>query len=130
MSARVMGVADGDGSAHAMAEVTVQVPTGRPGDEPVLVRIRETDDAVTRVGRGTRAAVQATRTLDQMLDAVRPVAESFVSRFTQMENPPDEIGLEFGISLTAGADVVIATTGTEANFTVTLNWSDISRRAG
>ncbi|MEU3427609.1 CU044_2847 family protein [Streptomyces gardneri] len=121
-----------DGSAYAMAEVTVQVPTGRPGDEPVLVRIREAEDAdaVTRVGRGTRAAVQASRTLDQMLDAVRPVAESFVSRFTQMENPPDEIGLEFGISLTAGADVVIATTGTEANFTVTLNWSDISRRAG
>ncbi|GHH12508.1 CU044_2847 family protein [Streptomyces gardneri] len=121
-----------DGSAYAMAEVTVQVPTGRPGDEPVLVRIREAEDAdaVTRVGRGARAAVQASRTLDQMLDAVRPVAESFVSRFTQMENPPDEIGLEFGISLTAGADVVIATTGTEANFTVTLNWSDISRRAG
>ncbi|MFG2216767.1 hypothetical protein OHA19_45160 (plasmid) [Streptomyces sp. NBC_00012] len=113
-----------------MAEVTVQVPTGRPGEEPILVRIREPENAVTRVGRGARAAVQASRTLDQMLDAVRPVAESFVSRFTQMDNPPDDIGLEFGISLTAGADVVIATTGTEANFTVTLSWSGTSRRSG
>ena len=39
-----------------------------------------------------------------------------------MPDPPDEINLEFGLSLSAEANLVVATTATQANFTVALTW--------
>ncbi|MFG3495579.1 CU044_2847 family protein [Streptomyces sp. NPDC047928] len=111
---------------------TVEVPlsdTGADSDadgggDIVRVQIREVDDSLVRVGRGgDRAVARAERSLGQMLDTVRPVADSFVGRFRGLANAPDEITLEFGVSLSAGADVVIASTATEANFSVTLTWN-------
>ncbi|MBB5626581.1 CU044_2847 family protein [Sphaerisporangium krabiense] len=99
---------------------TVEVPVG--GDEIVRVQIREVDETLVRVGRGDRPIVRAQRSLGQMLDTVRPVAESFVTRFQDLANAPDEIVLEFGVSLSAEADIVIASTATEANFSVSLTW--------
>jgi hypothetical protein len=49
------------------------------------------------------------------------VAESFVGRFRD---------LAFGVSLSAGADVVIAGTATAANFSVTLIWHRSVRIGG
>ncbi|MFC9606704.1 CU044_2847 family protein [Streptomyces niveus] len=102
---------------------TVEVPLSEGGDDVVRVQIREVDDSLVRVGRGGRTVARAERSLGQMLDTVRPVAESFVGRFRGMANAPDELTLEFGVSLSAEADVVIASTATAANFTVTLTWN-------
>ncbi|MFD3921529.1 CU044_2847 family protein [Streptomyces sp. NPDC058595] len=101
---------------------TVEVPLDEGGEEVIRVQIREVDESVVRVGRG-RSVARAGRSLGQMLDTVRPVAESFVGRFQELAVPPDEMTLEFGVSLSAGADVVIASTATTANFTVSLSWS-------
>ncbi|WP_253195143.1 CU044_2847 family protein [Streptomyces sp. MP131-18] len=97
------------------------------GDESVLVQVRETgadpELGVVPVGRAGEPPVgRAAQSLDAMLGVVRPVAERFVARLSDMERPPDEVGLDFGISLTAEADVLIATTAGEANFSVTLTW--------
>ncbi|MFI9771643.1 CU044_2847 family protein [Streptomyces sp. NPDC052415] len=105
---------------------TVEVPLGSAagaGDQTVRVQIREVDEALVRVGRGGRTVARAEQTLGQMLDTVRPVAESFVDRFSGMAQAPDEITLEFGVSLSAEADVVIASTATAANFSITLTWN-------
>ncbi|MCF4140820.1 hypothetical protein L1856_34250 [Streptomyces sp. Tue 6430] len=101
---------------------TVEMPLDEGSDDVVRVQIREVDDSLVRVGRGGSVA-RAGRTLGQMLDTVKPVAENFVERFQGLATPPDEMTLEFGISLSAGADVVIASTATTANFTVSLSWS-------
>lgn len=101
---------------------TVEVPLGDGSDETIRVQIREVDDTLVRVGRGGRAVARAERSFGEMLDTVRPVAESFVGRFRGLANSPDEITLEFGVSLSAAADVVIASTATAANFSVTLTW--------
>ncbi|MFE7431170.1 CU044_2847 family protein [Streptomyces sp. NPDC057545] len=88
------------------------------------VQIREVDETLVRVGRGGRSIARAERSFGQMLDdTVRPVAESFVGRFRGLANAPDEITLEFGVSLSAEADVVIASTATAANFSVSLTWN-------
>ncbi|MDT0344830.1 CU044_2847 family protein [Streptomyces litchfieldiae] len=105
----------------------VELPLSDDGGEHVLVQVRETDpDAepgVVRVGRAGEPPIgRAARSLDAMLGVVHPVAERFVARFSGMEQPPDEISLDFGISLSAEADVLIATTSGEANFSVTLTW--------
>ncbi|MEU8595476.1 CU044_2847 family protein [Streptomyces globisporus] len=101
---------------------TVEVPLGDGSDETIRVQIREVDESLVRVGRGDRSVARAGRSFGQMLDTVRPVAESFVGRFRGMANAPDEVTLEFGVSLSAEADVVIASTAMAANFSVSLTW--------
>ncbi|WP_369166390.1 CU044_2847 family protein [Streptomyces sp. R28] len=103
---------------------TVEVPLGDGSDETIRVQIREVDSALIRVGRGGGSIARAERSFGQMLDTVRPVAESFVGRFRGLANAPDEITLEFGVSLSAEADVVIASTATSANFSVSLTWNN------
>ncbi|MGW6602948.1 CU044_2847 family protein [Streptomyces sp. NPDC055036] len=73
--------------------------------------------------RDGRSVARAQRSFGEMLDTVRPVAESFVGRFRGLANAPDEITPEFGVSLSAEADVVIASIATAANFSVTLTWN-------
>ncbi|MEV0221700.1 CU044_2847 family protein [Streptomyces sp. NPDC050704] len=107
---------------------TVEVPLGDGSDEAIRVQIREVDETLVRVGRGARPVARAERSFGQMLDTVRPVAESFVGRFRGLANAPDEITLEFGVSLSAEADVVIASTATAANFSVTLTWNRSEER--
>ncbi|MGV9557453.1 CU044_2847 family protein [Streptomyces sp. NPDC003401] len=101
---------------------TVEMRLDEGSDDVVRVQIREVDDSLVRVGRRGSVA-RAGRTLGQMLDTVKPVAANFVERFQGLATPPDEMTLQFGISLSAGADVVIASTATAANFTVSLSWS-------
>ncbi|MFV0131177.1 CU044_2847 family protein [Streptomyces sp. HMX112] len=103
--------------------VHVDVPLGDGSGETIRVQIREEEENLVRVGRGGRPVVRAERTFGQMLETVRPVAESFVGRFRGLANAPDEITLEFGVSLSAEADVVIASTATAANFSVSLTWN-------
>ncbi|MFF1481234.1 CU044_2847 family protein [Streptomyces sp. NPDC058301] len=102
---------------------TVEVPLADGSDETIRVQVREVDESLVRVGRGDGSVARAGRTFGQMLDTVRPVAESFVGRFRDLANSPDEITLQFGVSLSAEADVVIASTATEANFSVSLTWN-------
>ncbi|MFI1176927.1 CU044_2847 family protein [Streptomyces melanogenes] len=109
---------------------TVEVPLAEGSDETIRVQVREVDESLVRVGRGDGSVNRAQRTFGQMLDTVRPVAESFVGRFRDLANSPDEITLEFGVSLSAEADVVIASTATEANFSVTLTWNRSDSRGG
>ncbi|UQX00060.1 CU044_2847 family protein [Streptomyces sp. RerS4] len=102
---------------------TVEVPLGDGTDGVVRVQIREVDDSLARVGRGNGAVARASRSFGEMVDGIRPVADGFVSRLSGLVHRPDEITLEFGVSLSAEADVVIASTATAANFAVTLTWN-------
>lgn len=111
---------------------TVEVPVGEGGEDFVRVQIHEVDESLIRVGRGGRSIARAEQSLDEMLDTVRPVADSFVGRFRGLVHAPDEITLEFGVSLSAEAGVVIASTATVANFSVSLtrNRSDARNATG
>lgn len=105
----------------------VELPVIDGGTERVLVQVRETgadpELGVVPVGRtGEPSVRRAARSLDTMLDVVRPIAERFVARLGGMAQAPDEVSLDFGVSLSAEADVLIATTSGEANFSVTLTW--------
>jgi hypothetical protein len=87
-----------------------------------MVAIAELDDGLGRAGRPGRVVARASRSLEDMLRGLRPVAESFVAQFREMTCTPSEIGVEFGVKLSAEADVVIASTATEATFSVSLTW--------
>ncbi|SDO81908.1 hypothetical protein SAMN04487981_113238 [Streptomyces sp. cf386] len=44
--------------------------------------------------------------LNDMLAGIRPVVEDFVAAFRDMPDGPDKIGVEFGLTFTADADLV------------------------
>lgn len=89
----------------------------------VKVQIDEAADGLVQVARPGQVVARATRPLKEMLAGIRPVAENFVEGFRDMAQRPDEIVVEFGLSVSAEADVVISRTSGQANFQVTLTWS-------
>lgn len=104
------GTGGGAGSAPPDANGTVKV------------QIDETADGLVQVARPDQVVARATRSLGDMLAGIRPVAENFVDGFRGMARQPDEIGVEFGLSLSVEADVVISRTAGQANSKVTLTW--------
>jgi hypothetical protein len=91
--------------------------------QTVSVEIEQAPDGLGNVSlRPGEVVKRAEQSLGKMLAGVRPVAESFLGEFAGMGNAPDEISLEYGLSLSADANLVIATTATQANFKVTLTW--------
>jgi hypothetical protein len=99
----------------------VEVPLGT-GEDVVRVQVGETDESVVRVGRGSRTVARAEESLDRMLEVVRPVADAFVGHCREMVRQPDEATLEFGMSLSADAKILIAESSAAANFSVSLTW--------
>ncbi|WP_232247311.1 CU044_2847 family protein [Kitasatospora azatica] len=79
-------------------------------------------DGLVKVARPGQVVARATRSLGEMVAGVRPVAEQFVNGFRGMAVAPDEISVEFGLSLSAAADVVISSTAANAHFQVSLTW--------
>lgn len=102
----------------------VEVPVGGadgPADV-VRVQIEQAEDGLVQVARPGQVVARASRSLRDMVAGVRPVAESFVEEFRGMVHAPEEVCIEFGITLSAEADVVISSTSAEANFKVSLTW--------
>ncbi|MFF8563657.1 CU044_2847 family protein [Streptomyces albidoflavus] len=107
------GGAGGDGPGSGSADAT----------GVVKIEIDEVTDGLVQVARPGQVVARATRPLKEMLAGIRPVAENFVEGFRDMAQRPDEIVVEFGLSVSAEADVVISKTSGQANFQVTLTWS-------
>lgn len=102
----------------------VELPVGE-GDGPaqtVAVEIDQVEDGLVAVARPGEVVARAGRSLGEMVAGIRPVAEHFVQGFRGMVHAPDEIAVEFGVSLSAKADVIISSTAAQANFKVTLKW--------
>jgi hypothetical protein len=102
----------------------VELPVGAADGSAdiVKVQIEQTGDGLVKVARPGQVVARASRSLGEMLAGIRPAAQEFVDGFHGMVHAPDEMSVEFGLSLTAEADVVISSTSTQANFTVSLTW--------
>ncbi|MFJ6053974.1 CU044_2847 family protein [Streptomyces sp. NPDC092307] len=98
---------------------------GADGPQDVVrVEVVETgEDGLVRVARPGQVMARASRSLAEMVTGIRPVAQSFVDGFRGMAQAPDELNLEFGLSISAEADVVISSTAAEANFKISLTWT-------
>jgi hypothetical protein len=72
--------------------------------------------------RPGEVVARASESFQSALERLTPMSEDIVARFRNLAVRPAEIGIEFGIKLTAEAGVVIAHTSGEANFKVTLQW--------
>ncbi|MEU9991697.1 CU044_2847 family protein [Streptomyces sp. NPDC007971] len=80
-------------------------------------------------GKGRPAGVQRVpegepaETLQQALARVRPALGALVHEARGLTRPPEKVTVEFGITVSAEAGVVVAQGSTEAHFTVTMHWS-------
>ncbi|GAA0420823.1 CU044_2847 family protein [Streptomyces luteireticuli] len=106
-----------------LVELPTDVDAAGGAPDVVKVEIEEVGEGLVQVARPGRVVARASRSLGEMLAGIRPVAEHFVEGFRSMADAPDEIGVEFGVSLSAEADVVISSTAAQANFKVSLTWN-------
>jgi hypothetical protein len=91
----------------------------------VLVEIDEPPAGpVTRgVGKDRLSvAEQADKTFEEATAAVTPAAASLIARLRSVDDPPDEVGIEFGVQLSAQTGAFIASVAAEANFKVSMTW--------
>jgi Trypsin-co-occurring domain 1 len=85
----------------------------------------ETDEAPpggTRSAKPSEVAEKAKQTFEASLERIKPVAAGIIARLRELGDRPEQVGVEFGIKLTAAAGLVLASSGVEANFKVTLTW--------
>jgi hypothetical protein len=90
----------------------------------VLVQVDETPSGPVTRGLGDRQIVseQAQRTFEQAVARVQPAAQALVRQLRSLADTPEEIGVEFGLELSAEAGAFIAAASSTANFKVTLTW--------
>ena len=85
---------------------------------------KENFDGLVNIGDNAAETivVKAEKTFDNAMESVRKVSSSVISKIKNIADSPDEIQVEFGISFTASAGVVISKVETEAHMTLTLSW--------
>lgn len=91
----------------------------------LLVEVRgEAPPGVDRVGRLADGLRQGAQSLDEALAGVRPALQSVVDTVRGLVAVPQTVTVQFGITVVAGAGVVVARAATEASFTVTATWDN------
>jgi hypothetical protein len=75
-----------------------------------------------RVGRTADAVREAGATLEKALGDVQRAATETLAKFQSMARPPSEVQLSFGVKIDAQVGAVLAKTGAEGHFEVTLTW--------
>jgi hypothetical protein len=91
----------------------------------VLVEVDEAPGGPVMRGLGRDGSTlveKADKTFEDATAAVTPAARSLVARLRSIEDAPDEVGIEFGVQLSAQAGAFIASVGAEANFRVSMTW--------
>jgi len=89
----------------------------------VIVEVNELEPAggITRVGRADEIA-KASQTFESAIERIKPGAEVIIAKLRSLSEPPDEVEVAFGLKLDAKIGAFIASSGIEANYTVTLKW--------
>lgn len=103
----------------------IAFPLGNNEDETLVIcEIEETQplSGVERVARYDEVLYKAKVSFEAAMDNIKPVAETLIGKLKNIAVPPKEIGIEFGIKVSAEAGAIISAISAEANFTVTLKW--------
>jgi hypothetical protein len=105
----------------------VQFPLDEGGS--VVVEVDEPPAGPVTRGLGpdrSNLVEKADKTFEDATAAVTPAARSLIARVRSIDDPPDEVGIEFGVQLSAQTGAFIASVAAEANFKVSMTW----RRGG
>jgi Trypsin-co-occurring domain 1 len=94
----------------------------------IVVEMDHAQAGVVKAGRPGQIVGKAAQTLEAALESVTPAVQSVLASLRQAG--PREITVEFGLTLTAEAGVVIAKAASGCHLTVTLRWKRDDESAG
>lgn len=86
----------------------------------IVVEMDHVPGGVVKAGRADQIVGKAAQTLETALESVTPAAQSILAKLRPAR--PQEITVEFGLTLTAEAGAVIAKTASGCHLKVTLRW--------
>ncbi len=86
----------------------------------VVVEMDHTEAGVVKAGRPGQIVGKAAQTLEAALESVAPAAQSILAKLRPAR--PQEISVEFGLTLTAEAGAVITKAASGCHLKVTLRW--------
>ncbi len=103
----------------------VEFPSETGGVVLAEVEISEPTEGPTRRGLSASAVVERAQTsFEDALEKAQPIASGLVGTLRGIAYPPDEVQIEFGLSLSANAGaVLVAGASAGANYKVTLKWA-------
>jgi NTP-dependent ternary system trypsin peptidase co-occuring protein len=90
-------------------------------ENTILVDVTARVEGVVPAGAG-EVVERMGQTLERALDRLEPLTSSVVRRLSAISESADHISVEFGISLTGKAGVVVAETTAQSHFKITLEW--------
>jgi len=108
----------------------IEFPLEEGGTILVEVSDSQPEEGIVKAARGDEVVMHASQTFEQALDTLKPAAGAVVKKFRLLPDAPDEVQVEFGIKLSAAAGALIASTGAEANFKVSLTWKKETAKKG
>jgi hypothetical protein len=91
----------------------------------LVVEVDPVENSAARVMRGSataQAIAEASGTFESALENVRSAAEGILHQLRSLAQPPDEVGVEFGVKMSAETGAIIAKASGEANFKINLSW--------
>jgi hypothetical protein len=92
----------------------------------ILVEIdddsRAGSGATLRGGHASLMIEKARISYEEALDKIKGAAEVIITKMRSLPDSPDEIGVDFGIKLSADIGAILASTSAEAQFTLHLVW--------
>ena len=95
------------------------------GGGSVVVEVDEPPDGPVMRGLGKDRSTlvkEADKTFEDATAAITPAARSLIARLRSIDDAPDEVGVEFGVQLSAQTGAFIASVAAEANFKVSMTW--------
>jgi NTP-dependent ternary system trypsin peptidase co-occuring protein len=99
----------------------IEVPV--EGGGHLLVQVSDAElpgDLQLAAARPGEVVARARQSLEQALDQIKPAMRAVLDRLVAMS--PDEVRVEFGLTLGAETGMVVAKGTSEMHFAVTLGW--------
>ena len=90
----------------------------------VEVDERETSGIERAALRSGRRILEVKPSFEEVLDKIKPVASTIISKFHNLKTPADEVEVKFGLKLTAEAGAIFTSVGGEATYEITLKWQE------
>lgn len=93
---------------------------------PFAVEAYDGPIQASRIQEGIRKRVA--QTLDGGMSAVKTIAEAITKNVGSLDDPPDRISAEVGLTVTADATFAIASSSAQAHIVIKLDWDNTPSR--
>lgn len=100
----------------------VEFPMDDGGTIIVEVNDWEEERGQRRVARDEEGPEQSSQSFEQAIARIRPTTEKVIATLRGLFQPPDEVQMEFGFTLSAKFGAILTSASADANYKVTLRW--------